>query len=136
MKPLIPRTKEMSADEVDAANKENLQRLMIFDAARVDDFAVYLQTQNTNKARFRSPQFALGTYVLDGLAKTTTPLYVIYGERDAAAFPNVAVREERVKEVRPDVQFEVVPNCGHWLQYESADIFNRLCVQWVDRHVF
>ena len=136
MKPLMPRTPDMSELEVDAANRENLARLMIFDRKKIDDFAVFLQTLNTRRARFRSPQFSSGTFVLDGLAQTQAPLCVIYGDRDAAAYPNIAVRQARVKAVRPDVKFEVVPNNGHWLQYESPEWFNTRCIQWIENHIF
>lgn len=136
MKPLIPRTKEMSREEIYATDRENLARLMIYDRNKIDDFSVYLQTENTHRARFKSPQFALGTFVLDGLKQATAPLLVLYGEYDAAAFPNINTREEKLKQVRPDVHFEVVPETGHWLQYESADFFNSRYAQWIEANIF
>lgn len=131
MKPLIRRHRGMSDEEVHEANRENLARLMIYDRDRVDDLAVYLQTWNTNRARFNSPQFALSTLVLDGLAKVTAPLSVIYGEFDAPAYPNLDAREARIRAVRPDAQFQVFPGGGHWLQYEVADAFNDYCLRWL-----
>jgi pimeloyl-ACP methyl ester carboxylesterase len=134
MKPLIPRTSSMSDEEVRSANKENLARLMIYNRDRIDNFAVYLQTENTRRARFRSPRFATGTFVLDGQAQATSPLLVLYGEFDAAAHPNISTREEKIRHVKPDVHFEVIPGCGHWLQYEVADVFNARCVSWVEEN--
>ncbi len=136
MKPLIPRTSEMSQEEIYAANRENLARLMIYDRSRIDDFAVYLQTENTDRARFRSPNFALGTYVLDGISEATAPLLVMFGEYDAASYPNIDLREEKLREVRPDVNFEVIPDSGHWMQYETADVFNSRCVAWIEGNIF
>ena len=136
MKPLIPRTPGMSETEVFAANRENLARLMICNRKKIDDFAVYLQTENTRRARFRSPQFAIGSYVLDGVKASSAPLFVLYGEFDAAAYPNIDARHEKLRRLRPDVRFEVLPENGHWLQYESADSFNTRCIQWIEANVF
>jgi 2-hydroxy-6-oxonona-2,4-dienedioate hydrolase len=134
MQRLIPRTADMTPDEVRAANRENLARLMLHDRANVDDFAVYLQVTNTQRARFKSPQFATGEYVLDGIKAATAPLLILYGEQDASAAPNIAVREKNGRSVRPDLTFEIHPQAGHWLQYESSDFFNERCLAWIEQH--
>ena len=134
MQPLLRRNRSMTQDEVFATNRENLARLMIHDRDRIDDMAVWIQTENTNRSRFNSPQFALSTLVLDGVARVTSPLYVIYGEFDAPAYPNFAIREEKLRKVRPDVRFELVPGGGHWLQYELPDVFNSKCIDWIEQH--
>lgn len=134
MKPLIRRTKDMTAEEIYDANKENLARLMIYKRERIDDTSVYLQTSNTNRARFNSPQFARSNLVLDGVKAITTPLKVIYGEHDAAAGSGIESRRELFQSVRPDVEFEIIPDAGHWLQYELSDVFNKKCEQWIDQH--
>ena len=134
MKPLIRRTEDMTPKEVYAANKENLARLMIYKRERIDDMAVYLQTINTNRARFNSPQFARSTLVLDGVKAIATPLKVIYGEHDAPARPGIEHKLELFQSVRPDAESEIIPDAGHWLQYELSDIFNKKCEQWVRQH--
>ncbi|MEX2328059.1 MAG: alpha/beta hydrolase [Pseudomonadales bacterium] len=131
MQALIKRTPDMSAEQVAAANRENLARLMIHDRDRIDELAVYLQTWNTHRARFNSPQFALSTRVLDSLKSVTVPLSVLYGEFDAPAYPNFEAREARLKEVCPGLEFDIIPGAGHWLQYELADVFNARCEAWV-----
>lgn len=131
MQPLIKRTPDMSAEAVAAANWENLARLMIHDRDKIDDLAVYLQTWNTRRARFNSPQFALSTRVLDSLAVIEAPVSVMYGEFDAPAWPNFDVREARLKDACPELEFAIIPGAGHWLQYEAADVFNSKCEAWV-----
>ncbi len=135
MKPLIKRHADMTAAEVFAAQEENLARLMIHDRNQIDSLAVTLQTINTSKARFSSPQYARSTLVLDGVSGTKTPLFVIYGEYDAPAYPELDARRRVFQQVRPDVQFELVPNAGHWLQYEQAEVFNARCAQWIERNI-
>ena len=124
----------MTASEVFAANKENLAKLMIYRKERIDDFAVYLQTTNTDRARFNSPQFARSTLVLDGVETIATPLKVIYGEHDAAALPDIEHKIKLFQSVRPDVEIEIIPDAGHWLQYELSDLFNKKCKQWIEQH--
>lgn len=131
MQPLLRRNRNMTEQQIFDTNRENLARLMIHDRARIDDVAVWLQTQNTNRSRFNSPQFARSSLVLEGLAKLTAPLYVMYGEFDAPAYPNFEIREQRLREIRPDMTFEIIPGGGHWLQYELPDVFNRKCMDWI-----
>ena len=131
MPPLIRRHSGMSQQEILDTNRENLARLMIHDRNKIDDLAAWLQTDNTNRSRFNSPQFARTTLLLDNIAKTSAPLKVIYGEFDAPARPDFAIREARLREVRPDLHFEVIEGGGHWLQYELADEFNRRCIDWL-----
>ena len=134
MKPLIKRTRDMSREEVLATQRENLARLMIHDLEQIDDSAVLIQDMNTTRARFSSPQYARATLVIDGLTGTSTPLFVIYGEYDAPAYPDLDARREIFQSVRPDVRFEIVENAGHWLQYEQSDVFNTRCIEWLSRH--
>ena len=134
MQPLIRRTPDMSIDEVHAANRENLARLMIHDRSKIDDLAVYLQTTNTQRARFNSPQFAHSRLVLDGVARTRVPLKVVYGEFDAPALPDVAGKESLFRAERNDVEFAMIPDVGHWLPYEQPDTFNRLALDWVTKN--
>lgn len=134
MKPLIKRTPEMSREEVLAVQHENLARLMIHDRARIDDLAVLIQDMNTTRARFSSPQYARATLVIEGLTGTSTPLFVIYGEYDAPAYPDLDARRDVFESIRPDARFEIVDNAGHWLQYEQPDIFNARCIEWLSRN--
>lgn len=131
LEPLIRRTPDMTAAEVDDANRENLARLMIADRGRIDELAVYLQTLNTQRSRFNSPQFAGTRLVLDSLATLSVPTCIVYGELDATARPNIGYRREQLLAVRPDIRFEVHPGAGHWLQYEAAPEFNGLLSEWV-----
>lgn len=134
IKPLRKRTPEMSAVEAAETNRENLARLMIHDREKIDDLAVYLQTINTERSRFNSPQFARTTLVADHLAKVTRPTKVVYGEYDATARPNIAYREELLHHIRSDIEFEVLPGVGHWAQYEDAATFNAMLDDWIERH--
>jgi pimeloyl-ACP methyl ester carboxylesterase len=131
IKPLIKRASDMSRTDVLAIQRENLARLMIHDREQIDDLAVLIQDMNTTRARFSSPQYARATLVTSGLTGTSTPLFVIYGEYDAPAYPDLEARRDVFASVRPDGRFEIVENAGHWLQYEQPDVFNHHCIEWL-----
>ncbi len=131
MQPMQKRSPDMSRREVLAAQRHNLATLMIHKDQDIDDLAIILQDMNTSKARFKSPQYATSSLVVDGLRGSTMPLYVIYGDHDAPAYPGLELRREIFKEIRPDVRFELVQDAGHWLQYEESDLFNERCIDWL-----
>ena len=31
----------------------------------------------------------------------------------------------------PDAHLHVFPRCGHWVQYEGRDAFNRIVIDWI-----
>lgn len=134
MKQLIRRTPDMTEAEIYAAQRTNLSRLMIHDEAKIDDLAVWIQQDNTSRARFNSRQYVRTTLVLDGLHGTNVPLYIIYGEFDGPAWPEVYEREAIFRGARPDARFEVIPGAGHWLQYEEPEQFNERCREWLTAH--
>lgn len=131
MEPLIRRTSDMSDAEIYETNRENLARLMIYDRSKIDDLAVYTQTLNTQKARFNSRQFSRTRLVLDGIAQAQSPVKVAYGEFDAPALPDIAAKKDLFVAEREDLEFEIIPAGGHWLQYEQADRFNSMTLRWL-----
>jgi len=133
---LRSRSREMTAEEIGNVNRENLAQLMIYDRTRIDNMAVALQDMNVTRSRYNSPQYANGEFVLDGIKGTGANLLVIYGSEDAVAANSLAEREQRLKQARPDMQFETVPGVGHWLQYEHADWFNRRAGRWIESNIF
>lgn len=133
MQPLIKRTPNMSEQEIFATNRENLARLMISDRSRIDDLAVLIQTINTQKARFNSPQFARTTLVLDGVQQTKVPVNVVYGEFDAPGLPDIPGKEALFKRANADCEFEIIDDAGHWLQYEKPQLYNHLVLEWINR---
>lgn len=134
MKLLVKRTALMSRKEVLAAHRENLAILMIHNPDVIDDLAVQIQKINTSKARFSSPQYARTTLLIEGVRNTTTPLFVIYGDHDAPAYPELDARRIIFAEARADVKFELVADAGHWLQYEKPETFNEYCIEWLLQH--
>lgn len=58
----------------------------------------------------------------------TTPTLVVWTSDD----PTADVAEgKRIASMIPGARFEVMPGCGHWPQYEDAQTFNRLHLEFL-----
>jgi pimeloyl-ACP methyl ester carboxylesterase len=114
----------------EAVHRENLARLMIGDAAAIDDLAVHLQMENIRRARFRSGAIPMSDALLKGLPGITARLCAIWGGRDAFMGPAYVEACTRLfRSFRPDVDVRVVPGAGHWVNYEAAETVNALLLE-------
>jgi 2-hydroxy-6-oxonona-2,4-dienedioate hydrolase len=115
-----------SEEEALAVHRRNLGTLMIADPAKVDELAVYIQSQNAPRGRVRSRRFSRADTLARALPMVKARLDGIWGERDATAYPHVDERRRILQGVQPGARFTVVPGAGHWVQFEAADTFNRI----------
>lgn len=126
MEELRPMRHRMSVADLAELQRTNLAILMIADAARIDDLAIHLQTENVARARVRSRPFAPTDLLRRVLPEIAAPLGGIWGEYDATAHPYVDERRELLQTIRPGTPFDVIAGAGHWVQYEAPDAFNRV----------
>ena len=124
----------MSPAEIAALQRDNVGQLMIYDPAKIDDVAVWLQIRNVAAARFKSFPFAPGDRLARALPRIKAPIAGIWGEFDITAHPFVAERGALLRTFQPQAPFHVVAGAGHWVQYEAADEFNRLLLEFLARH--
>lgn len=110
-------------------HRETLAILMIAEPSRIDDLAIELQAQNIARARFRSREFARSDTIKQALATVPVPVHAIWGERDVLAWPDMGAVRRAISTHRPDLDFHVVPDAGHWVMYEQPDAFNRTLVR-------
>ena len=83
-----------------------------------------MQVENVARTRFNSKRFSWSGMTPVWLSDTRCPLYVLYGEHDAAAYPSIQTRLDKCREARPDGRQLIVPACGHWVMYEKPDVQN------------
>jgi len=119
-------------EAVYAAQRRNLEILMIADPEKVDELAIHTQIENTKRGRVKSIKFAVTAKTLEALHKVKGRISGIWGERDAIALGAIEKREEILRQVQPDCDFRVVPDAGHWVIYESADIVNNMLLDMLD----
>lgn len=123
MPELIARTPGMSAEQVEAAHRRNLEILMLADPSAIDPLALHIQKRNTALHRVKSrPISATDTLaqVLHGVAARKA---AIWGEKDATAGAYLRQREEILRAIDPAIDFRVMPGIGHWVMYEAPEEF-------------
>jgi len=102
---------------------------MIADPSRIDELAVYIQSQNAPRGRVRSRRFSRTDTLARALPLVKARLDGIWGERDATARSHLDERARVLRSFQPDARFEVIPGAGHWAQYEAADRFNQVLAE-------
>jgi 2-hydroxy-6-oxonona-2,4-dienedioate hydrolase len=108
-----------------AVHRHNLGVLMIHDPGKVDEFAVYIQSQNAGRSRVRGKHLAQPMALSRCLPGFAGRLAGIWGEHDATAAPYLDERKERLRQFQPDASFDIVRGAGHWVQYDAPVEFNR-----------
>jgi pimeloyl-ACP methyl ester carboxylesterase len=103
-----------------AAHRSNLAILMLADPARIDPLALRIQAWNSDHARLHSRNLVPAGALRDALPGIRPRVTMIYGERDAIAFPFLEQREALLRASHPDAGFHAVPGAGHWVQFEAA----------------
>jgi 2-hydroxy-6-oxonona-2,4-dienedioate hydrolase len=112
-----------------AIHRHNLGTLMIADPAKIDELAVYIQSQNAPRGRVRSRRFSRADTLARALPLVKARLDGIWGERDATAYPHLDERARVLRSFQPQARFAVIPGAGHWVQYEAADRFNAVLAE-------
>lgn len=115
--------------EIRAAHKRNLALLMLHNPDAIDEAAIDYQWENTRRGRIQSRSFSGTDSLRRALAGFGGEVHGIWGEYDPTARDNLADREAVLKSAAPEGQFLIVPNAGHWVQYEAADYVNAALVR-------
>jgi pimeloyl-ACP methyl ester carboxylesterase len=122
--PFAKRRPGMSAAEIAATFRQNLEVLMFANPANIDALAIHLQAQNIARARFRSRPFAATDLLARALEHVTAPLKTIWGTRDIVARPSLEARLDILRRHHPELAVRLIEGAGHWVMYERAAEFN------------
>ena len=111
-----------------AAHAENLAILMLADRGNIDELAVHLQIGNATRARVRSRALSRIPALPTAIPRMRARLHGLWGERDITAQGVLDRIRDLLQSLQPGASFTVIPRAGHWVQYESADAFNRTLI--------
>jgi pimeloyl-ACP methyl ester carboxylesterase len=125
----------VETEEALATHRHNLGALMIADPAKIDELAVYIQSQNAPRGRVKSRRFSRADTLVRALPLIKARLDGIWGGRDATAYPHLDERAQTLRSFQPSARFEVIEGAGHWVQYEAADRFNPLLAEIVTQRL-
>lgn len=105
--------------------KRNLGALMLAHEASMDALALHIYATDVVRARIRPARF-INDRDFTLIERLPCRIAGIAGELDPLGTPTVAAQGEQLLRQRPDAQFHMIENAGHWVAYEAADRFNGL----------
>ena len=114
--------------ELRALHADNLGKLMIWDHARITQFAIDIQIENVARTRFDSRRFSRAGRMAEFLSQAPCPVRMIYGDHDVSVFPSIEHRLEQTREARPDTDVVIIPGTGHWSQFETPEPINEAMI--------
>ncbi|HEV2603916.1 MAG TPA: alpha/beta fold hydrolase [Microvirga sp.] len=106
------------------AHRTNLRVLMLWNAERIDALALEFQDHNASRARVDPRPIARSELLTDALNRTDAMLAGIWGEHDSIAAPYLHERRALIRGWRSGAPFAIIPDAGHWVQYEAPEAFN------------
>ena len=117
----------LSQDEKISAARNNMEWLMLADPNNVGELAIFMQLQNSGRARTLSRPISMTLRLLEALPNILAPINALWGDLDRTTMGSLENRMQMLKDERPDANIEVFNGVGHWTQFEAADRFN----QWL-----
>lgn len=127
--------KDASDAEKNAIHRSNLNILMLWDDAKIDDVAIYMHRKNVARSRVRSRPMSLGNHLVDALPKVTSKMHGIWGVHDATAGgrEQIMARQDILRGFDPDAEVKIIEEAGHWVMYERPDAFDTALLELLDR---
>jgi pimeloyl-ACP methyl ester carboxylesterase len=119
-----------SEEEKKAVVRFNLRLMMLAHDASIDDATIAIQRENIARTRYDSRRFTGSTLTKEYLWRVHARTLAIFGALDNLSYPSVYARIVPLRCTKPDVEIVVIPDKGHWIQYEAADEVNRLLIDW------
>lgn len=115
-------------DAMRAALQHNLAAFMLHGPLSEDSLAILVHERCCIQTRFRSKEISRSSALQAALENYTQPLLLVWGEQDVTGIPeDIALQ---LATGRPGRDWCVLPNAGHWVQYERAGDINRLLQLW------
>ena len=105
-------------------HRYNLGALMLWDTAKIDDEALALHQQNVQRDRLPRRRLSNTDILAQSLPRIPVPVAAIYGAHDALYKAYMEGLAQQYRAVTPQlVDFILVPDSGHWVQYEQPQRF-------------
>lgn len=110
--------------------RENLRNMMFHREESVDDVSIGLYRDDIERARFRNWGVSWTDTLMGLLERIRCPMQLIWGAGDRTVVPSIMYRTARCHGVNPRLPVHILPATGHWAQYESAERFNELMLEF------
>ena len=108
----------------EAAIRFNLRQLMLAHDASVDDLAMSLHTANLVRDRMQRRTLSKTDILLRTLPRIECPVFGIWGKHDALYRDRIDIVGPALAQAPLFQSLALIPEAGHWVQYEDAPAFN------------
>jgi 2-hydroxy-6-oxonona-2,4-dienedioate hydrolase len=120
---LKPLTPEMDAAQREAVIRRNMETLMVLHPQTLDDTALSLHAANMQRDRLKRRRISRTPIMIELQPRWQCPVHLVWGEGD------VLIRNDtdRLRGAFAGCDLRsltLVPDAGHWVQYERAEAFN------------
>jgi 2-hydroxy-6-oxonona-2,4-dienedioate hydrolase len=117
-------------DERRAILRHNLMQMMFVHDSTITEETIDIQRDNVARQRFNTQPFTGGSLTRAALPKIKVPTLGIFGAQDNLSWPDVSVRVDPCRALMPAMHIELIPEAGHWVQYERPGPVNRLLIEF------
>lgn len=118
-------------EEFRAVHRDNIESMLIHDAAKVDDLTIDVQIACT--AGVRTRRTSRRPLSAEALARAGVPVSGIWGEYDVTARDGLEAIRTALLAVDPLARLAIVPNAGHWVAWEDAAAVSDLIPSLLDQ---
>lgn len=125
--PLRGLRADMSEEEARGVLRHNLRVFMLRHDESITEDTLDMQAHNIERDRLRRRRIAGGDPLLALQSRWRCPVHTIWGEFDALYGENLQQIPKALAACQ-HVGFHVVPDAGHWVQYERPEAFNAVAL--------
>ncbi len=130
---LPPMRAAITPEERAAAHRVNLAAIMLHEASLIDDDTVALQAANVARDRMRSRKLVTTDACANAVRALQCGFECIWGGEDVL-YRNRWAEVHAACETNPRcTRVSLIPDAGHWVQYEQAQAFNQQLAAWAHR---
>ncbi|WP_048437865.1 alpha/beta fold hydrolase [Caenimonas sp. SL110] len=128
---LKPWSRNSTQHEREVIHRHNLAALMLHRAESIDELAVALQSANVPRDRMRGRSLVTTHAFRDAVSLVQCSFSAIYGEQDVLYR---GMWDEVGEALASGARYEaiaLIPQAGHWVQFEEAARFNAWLLSWL-----
>jgi pimeloyl-ACP methyl ester carboxylesterase len=108
----------------DAVHRHNLLQLMLAREESATALAVALHAANVERDRLRKRRLMLTDALVPVLTGLSCPVHGIWGAQDVLYRHRLVLIDEVLARAPDFVSLDLLPQAGHWVQFEAAGAFN------------
>jgi 2-hydroxy-6-oxonona-2,4-dienedioate hydrolase len=120
------------AGQRDAAHRNNLAVLMLYDPNAVTDAILRLHAANVERDRMRGRSLARTDVLSRALGTLRCPIDAIYGREDVLYRDRLDILEDTLRQAPNFGRLAIIDKAGHWVQFEQPQAFNAALLQILD----